>query len=219
MRSALFLSLIGALLALLGVVERGWFLLPCWFGLSFLWLGISHALGKHNPFQKRADGTIPRWTVALHLPFFCYMNAVWHGLRILSKEPAQSQVAEQLVVGRRLLESEITGEFVNYVDLTCEFSESSKARKMAGYVCFPILDAGAPSPERLKAAVRSLPPGRTCVHCAQGHGRTGLFALAFLLINGLTNTVEDGLRMLRHVRPGIDLNAQQKRCIELLARS
>jgi protein-tyrosine phosphatase len=128
-------------------------------------------------------------------------------------------VLEQLVVGRRLLDSEIAEEFVNYVDLTSEFSELSKARKMAGYVCFPILDAGAPSPDSLKAAVKSLRPGKTYVHCAQGHGRTGLFALALLLTNGLAGTPEDGLRMLRHARPGINLNRQQRRCIELLARS
>ena len=111
------------------------------------------------------------------------------------------------------------GEFDNYVDLTAEFAEPAAIRKSPAYRSFPILDGAAPSPEALRAAVAGLRPGRTFVHCAQGHGRTGLFALAVLLSSGVARSVEDGLRLLRTARPGIRLSRDQRRCIEVYAET
>jgi protein-tyrosine phosphatase len=102
-----------------------------------------------------------------------------------------------------LLPFELEDEFHNIVDLTAEFSEPPSIRSSPFYRSFPILDGGAPTPEALRAAVASLRPGRTFVHCAQSHGRTGLFALAVLLSSGVARSVEDGLRMLLAARPGI----------------
>jgi len=137
--------------------------------------------------------------------------------RFFERVPARNVVTEQLVVGRRLLASELDEEFDNYVDLTAEFAEPSDIRRSLAYRSFPILNDGAPSPEALRAAVRSLSPGRTFIHCAQGYGRTGLFSLAVLLTSGDARSVEDGLRMLKTARPGIRLNREQRRCIQLYA--
>ncbi len=52
----------------------------------------------------------------------------------------------------------------------------------------------------------------------QGHGRTGLFALAVLLSAGVTRSVEDDLRMLKAVRPGIRLSRDQHRCIQMYGK-
>ena len=84
-------------------------------------------------------------------------------------------------------------------------------------MAFPILDASAPSPEDLQAAVASLRPGKTFVHCAQGHGRTGLFAMAVLLATGEARTVEEALLRLTHIRPAIRLNGQQMDCVRAFA--
>lgn len=168
-------------------------------------------------FGKRPDGALPLWGWLIFVPMLSYMSAVWHLVRIFSREPARSVVTEQLVVGRRLLASELDGEFDNYVDLTAEFAEPSAIRRSPAYRSFPILNDAAPSPEALRAAVRSLRPGRTFIHCARGYGRTGLFALAVLLTSGVAHSVEDGLRMLRAVRPGIRLNREQHNCIQMYA--
>jgi protein-tyrosine phosphatase len=103
------------------------------------------------------------------------------------------------------------------VDLTAEFAEPLAVRLSPSYRSFPILDGSAPSPESLRAAVAGLREGRTFVHCAQGHGRTGLFALAVLLHQRVVPSVEDGLRMLTAARPGIRLNVEQRACIEKYA--
>jgi hypothetical protein len=211
------LTLLGVALIALGLIECGWFLVAVWLGCDFLVLGIAHGLNFHRVFGKQPDGRLPMWSWLLFFPLLIYTTAVWHFLRLFSREPAHNVVTEQLVVGRRLLAFELDGEFANYVDLTAEFSEPSAIRKSPSYRSFPILDGAAPRPEILRVAVASLRPGRTFIHCAQGHGRTGLFALAVLLSSGVARSVEDGLRMLTTVRPAIRLSRDQRRCIQMYA--
>jgi len=212
------LTLLGVTLVALGLVERGWFLIAAWLGCGFLILGAAHGRGAHRVFGKRADGHLPLWSWLVFFPLHIYTITVWHLIRLFSREPACGVVTEDLVVGRRLLASEFDDEFDNYVDLTAEFSEPAAIRGSPSYRSFPILDGAAPRPEALRSAVAALRPGRTFVHCAQGHGRTGLFALAVLLNSGAAGSVEDGLQMLRTVRPGIRLNRDQQRCIQLYAK-
>jgi protein-tyrosine phosphatase len=211
------LTFLGAVLILFGLMEGGWFLVAVWLGCDFLVVGVAHSRGSHRVFGKRADGTLPLWSWLVFLPLLIYTTVVWHLIRLLSREPASNPVTEQLVIGRRLLAFEARGEFDNFVDLTAEFCEPSPLRCSASYRSFPILDGGAPTPEALRAAVGSLRPGRTFVHCAQGHGRTGLFALAVLLRSGVARDVEDGLRMLSAARPAIRLSREQHRCIQAYA--
>jgi hypothetical protein len=211
------LTILGLLLIVIGVIERGWWLPSVWLGANFLALGIAHAAGAHRVLGKRSDGSLPLWSWLVFLPLYTYTTAVWYVLRILSREPAQNTVTDNLVVGRRLLPSEVDGQFDNYIDLTAEFAEPPAIRRSAAYWCFPILDGSAPDPKVLREAVDRLRPGRTFVHCAQGHGRTGLFALALLLRTGTVRTVEEGLRMLRTVRRGTSLSRTQRQCIENFA--
>jgi hypothetical protein len=212
------LTLLGIVLIVLGLVEQGWRLLAVWLGCDFLILGIAYRRGAHRVFGKRPDGSLPLWSWLLFFPLFIYTTTIWHLVRLFSREPAHSAVTEQLVVGRRLLAFELDGEYDDYVDLTAEFSESSVIRHSPSYRSFPILDGAAPTPEALHAAVSSLRVGRTFVHCAHGHGRTGLFALAVILNSGIAKSVEDGLRMMSAVRPGIRLNREQQRCIQIYAQ-
>jgi hypothetical protein len=212
------LTLIGLILIWFGLVERGWWLLPIWLGGNFLILGLAHWRSSHGIFGKRPDGTISFWRRVAFLPLLAYTAAVWHLMRICSREQAQNMVADNVVVGRRLLPPELEGEFVNYIDLTAEFAEPSAIRLLPSYSSFPILDGAAPTPYALRRAVACLRPGRTFIHCAQGHGRTGLFALAVLLTSGVVLNVEDGLRMLTTVRPAIRLNSDQQKCIQMYAK-
>ena len=216
---SLLLIFIGGVLLGLGACKQGWWLLLAWIGLSFLWLGVAHAIGWHRAFGKRSDGTLPLWSKLLHLPLLAYTSLFWHLLRLFSQRPAQTQVTEQLVIGRRLLALELKEEYVNYIDLTAEFQEPAAIRRQAGYFCFPILDASAPAPEAMRLAIDQLRPGKTYVHCAQGYGRTGLFALAMLLSSRTVKDIAEGLQMLKKLRPGIRLNAVQLRCIEAYAHT
>ena len=153
----------------------------------------------------------------IFLPLLLFTGVVWYLFRLFSRQPALNRVAEDLVIGRRLLPGEVEGEFTNYVDLTAEFAEPLVIRRLAGYRSFPILDGAAPDLGELLDVIGRLSPGRTFIHCAQRHGRTGLFALALMLKIGMVQTCEEGLEKLRSVRPGINLSAVQSRCIESVA--
>lgn len=211
------LVLVGVALVAIGVIERGWVLLAIWPGCNFLIYGVAHVFGIHRIFGKKSDGTIPFWSWLLFLPLSLYTRAVWRIACWCSREPASGAVAPDLVVGRRLLPSEVEGKFVNYIDLTAEFPEPLAIRQLDAYQCFPILDASAPDLKTLHEAVSRLRPGRTFIHCAQGHGRTGLFALSVMLNRGTAQTIEEGLEKLKAVRPGINLTKLQWKCIQNFA--
>ena len=208
------LGLLGVALIAIGPVLGGWNWCGLWPGANFLALALAHVLGAHRVFSKSSQGVVPLWNWCLFLPLLTATLAVWHLFRLGSRAPAYSIVNDELVIGRRLLAGELHEPFVNYVDLTAEFSEPIAIRRRASYRSFPILDAAAPSPEALHAVVNGLPPGRTFVHCAQGYGRTGLFALALLLKSGAAESIEEGLQILTTARPGVCLSPAQRRCIE-----
>jgi diacylglycerol kinase (ATP) len=211
------LPLLGLLLVIAGTVERGWAWLAAWLGCDLLALAYAHAKGVHRIFGKRPDGTLPLWAWLVFFPVLGYTLIVWHLHRIFSRKPPWSVITGQLVVGRRLLASELDGAFDNYVDLTAELTEPSAIRRLPAYRSFPILNDAAPSPEALRIAIQSLKPGRTFVHCGRGYHRSALFALAMLLTSGVAHSVEDGLRMLTAARPGMRLRRVQYKCIQRYA--
>ena len=213
MRYSLTFLALGAAISFLGIREGGWWNLLHWFSLSFLALAIGHAGVGPRIFAKRLNGRIPFWSKVAHLPFIVFSDCVWWIAKALSREHPTDVVSETLILGRRLGGDEIPSGFMNYVDLTAETEDPVEARESSAYVALPILDASVPSAEALHATISSLKSGATFVYCAQGHGRTGLFALALLAEHGEIHTVEEGLKILRSARPGVGLNPVQTRFI------
>jgi protein-tyrosine phosphatase len=210
MKYALTLSVLGLALVILGFQSLSFgrvFLI--WLGTNFLLLGFAHLRRMHRLFGKRVDGTLPWWSWLVFLPLHALTMLIWHAARIFSSEPPIDPVTDQLSIGRRLFSSEIPAGLANYVDLTAEFQEAETARSCTGYLAFPILDGSIPSLEALDTAISNLRPGPTLVHCAQGHGRTGLFTLALLLKSDVIGDVDEGLELLGKIRPALRLNADQ----------
>jgi protein-tyrosine phosphatase len=195
----------------------GPWLFGLWLAMDFLLLGLAHARGWNRIFGKRADGTLSIWSWLVYGPLLLFSHAVWHVLRNVSREPVVQEVAPQMSAGRRLLGHELPGPFDNLVDLTSEFAEPSQLRQLAGYVSFPMLDGAAVDPQDLLAVIRRLRPGTTFVHCAQGHGRTGLFCAALLLERHLAANPAAALEQLQSVRPGIRLSRHQRSCLDRFA--
>jgi hypothetical protein len=165
------LTLLGLMLIAVGLLARGWLLLAVWLGSDFLLLGIAHAFGAHQIFGKRPDGGLPIWSWLIYLPLFLFSGAVWHSVRLISREPALNTVTKDLVVGRRLLAGELNEEFANCIDLTAEFAEPEAIRRSVAYLSFPILDGSAPDPKALRDFLDRLRPGKTFVHYACGRRR------------------------------------------------
>ncbi|HEY1120513.1 MAG TPA: hypothetical protein VGE67_02900 [Haloferula sp.] len=187
--------------------EVRWLLL--WSALSFGMVAMGYAGIGPRVFGKSRDGRIPLPLKLLNLPYLVYTWAVWHLCRLLSREASFNQINDELVIGRRLLAKEAPEGFDHYVDLTAEFEEPAAIRARPGYRCLPILDASVPSLGELRSVVENAAAGRAFVHCAQGHGRTGLFALALLLHRKRVETIEEGVGLLQSLRPAVKLNRKQ----------
>jgi hypothetical protein len=55
---------------------------------------------------------------------------------------------------------------------------------------------------------------RMFIHSAQGHGRTGMLAVALLLEKGSSDSVEQALNMLQARRPKLRVNSAQRQFLE-----
>lgn len=209
MKYAITLGLMSILLFAGSILYPGARWLWIWSALSFGSVALGYAGLGPRVFGKGHDGRISFPLKILNFPYLAYTWMVWHLCRLISREPAFNVIDNDLVIGRRLLAGEAPEGFDHYVDLTAEFEEPAPIRERAGYRCFPILDASVPSFAELRGAVEETSSGRAFVHCAQGHGRTGLFALALLLRRGSVQSVDEGVSVLRKLRPAVKLNQKQ----------
>jgi protein-tyrosine phosphatase len=211
MKYGITFLLLGAALILQGMLRQGghWFLL--WPGVSFTAVGLGYVRLGAAVFGKRPDGTLPWYTVVVLLPYFVLSWTIWHIVRLTSGEPCWHEACPGVFVGRRALPRELPNGVGLIVDLTAEFSEPRKVREGRDYICFPVLDASATSEEAAAQTVMQIAshPGAVYIHCAQGHGRTGMFAAAVLVAKGLAVDTDDAVARLRAVRPGIAMNRRQ----------
>lgn len=210
-------ALLGLGLAFVGVTHGGsaWVLL--WLGVGFLLLAFAQAKKSPAILGKRASGTLAPWSWALFLPLHLYTLGIWHLYRLINREAATHSITPTLIIGRRLLAKEIPPGLANYIDLTAEFTEPATCRAHPGYQTFPILDASTPDADRLQELFGRLRPGPTYIHCAQGHGRTGLVAASYLLFTGQAQTTKQAVEMLRSARPGLRLNNGQSKFVDAFA--
>jgi hypothetical protein len=205
-----------AIALLIFALRGGWRLLVFWPALSFGIVSIAYLTEDARWFGKRRDGARSWLATILLLPYLLYVHCVWMLQIAISREPAISFVNSSLAVSRRLLPGELPASVERVCDLTCEFVDPICVRSKPGYCCHPILDAGACSAAELVDLARELPPsnnGTLLIHCANGHGRTGMFAAVWLLTHEIVTTPDDAIKMLKDARPGIGLRARQRRLV------
>jgi len=209
--------MVGLELLLLAAQQR--FLLPIliWPATSFLVAAAIYFARQPRWFGKQPTGQLNWVSTFVLLPFLMAVWSVWHAVRRLSREPAIHQIGVNLSLGRRLLSHELPAHMDMVVDLTCEFREPLPFPNHARYYSFPILDAGAPRPAELLNLVQFLAqqPGHLFIHCAQGHGRSGLVATTLLIYRQEVSSLDEALNRIRAQRPGVRLNRTQMQCAEL----
>lgn len=194
----------------------GWTWVLLWLGVNMLLLSLAYVRHDAGIFGKRPAGTLAPSRVVIFLPYLLFTWAVWHLCRLLP-EPAVQRINDKLSIGRRLLPGELPAGVDVILDLTAEFIEPAAVRKAARYISLPTLDATAPAPAALTTAIASLRPDEhVFIHCAQGHGRTALAAIALLLHRGEAKDIADGLRLLKSIRPSVALAPSQWQCLERL---
>lgn len=151
----------------------------------------------------------------LFLPWLLLTRFVWHLSLLLLPESPTHLITSKLSVGRRLLPQELPNEIELVVDLTSEFEEPAGICERVDYLALPILDASAPEPRELLASMEAIDLSKhVLVHCAQGHGRTGLVAAVVLMMRGQARNADEALATLRGIRPGIGLSHVQMECLQ-----
>lgn len=216
MKYALLNGLLGVSLIAYGVLLSGSAWLLVWFGLCFIAVGMAYAKNLPLIYGKRPDGTLPLWSWILFLPLHLYAGLIWHVLRLFSREPVFAMVTDGVLVGRRVLSHELPDTVRTVIDLTAEFREPSGIVSGREYRSFPILDASTPDEGALRAFIGSLPTTPVFIHCAQGHGRTGLFTLAYLVSRGICSSLNEAKALLATARPRLQLNDEQERFLRRL---
>jgi protein-tyrosine phosphatase len=114
-----------------------------------------------------------------------------------------------LFIGRRTLN--VPDTIKSVIDLTCEFEEYGRLVKDKSYFSFPILDACPPDNIDFKEVLDKIArlPKPVYIHCAEGHGRTGMVAAGLLLYEQNAKTIDEAINLIQSVRPKVKLQKAQ----------
>ena len=190
-------------------------LLLWWPSVSFAVVAAAYAGLGPRVFGKRSDGTLHPLNTVLLLPYLVVTWSLWHLSRLLRREAPYHLLTERIYIGRRLLPREYPADIDTVVDLTCEFAEPSDVRNGRTYRVLPILDATTPGQDALATLLNEVSGtrGGVYIHCAEGHGRTGLVAAALLLLLDDAKEPNEAMALVRDRRPKARLNELQKRAV------
>lgn len=210
MKYGILFSTVAVLLAMAAFTQGSWFLLLLWPTMSFAIVASGYIRFGPRVYGKSRSGVLSSINTLFLLPFLLNLWAVWYAVRVFRREHAFDQLTEHIYIGRRLMGHEFPKNIDHVIDLTCEFTEPKELRSV-NYVSCQILDGFVPSPPQLQSWVADAArlSGNIYIHCAEGHGRTGLFAAALLLQRGDFNTAEDALNYVKSKRPRVRLGKRQ----------
>lgn len=197
----------------------GWAaVVPGYLAFSFFLFAIANLGAGPGLLGKRPDGRRAWWAWVLFAPFFLLGELSFLLYRLTSRRPLYSPVLPNLCLGRRMTRKEASEanhpRWSAVLDLTAEFPENAVYRGLAQYRCIPTLDGTSLTLEELESAVGWLREqtgrGPVLVHCALGHGRSGMVVAAYLLTCKAAATPADAMAFIRRVRPSARLHREQR---------
>lgn len=201
-----------------------WGVLLLWPALSLGIVGAAY-FGVGPGIFGKTNGVIPWSTVWALGP--CLFGQHLSRLYYRSQCRPWDQVTPRVWIGRVLNEREAVRAVEEGVtaalDLTAEFS-APKAFRAGRYRNLPILDLTAPTPEQLNEIARFISEqsatGIVYVHCKIGYSRSAAAVIAWLLASGQVSSAEEGIAVLRAVRPSIVIRPEIRQALaEFEARS
>lgn len=208
-------GIISILLAVSAVANGTWSLILLWPAISFGIVSSGYLFLGAKVFGKLPTGRMAIGNQVLLLPFLVSTWISWHAIRLISREQPFHQLTDNIVVGRRLFSSELPDGIMHVVDLTCELSEPEKLCSKS-YFSFPILDGATPAREFMLDWVEQVArlTGKVYIHCAEGHGRTGMFTAILLTKTAGFKTPAEAIAFIQSKRPLVRLNSRQLAFVE-----
>ncbi len=185
-----------------------------WLALSFAAICAAYAGIGPRLLGKQRGGSISLVAGLLWLPYFLFTWGLWYAARLLKRKPHAHEIIPGLWLGAWPdTEARLPKETALVVDLTAEFPR--KGRR-CDYLCFPTLDADAPTVDALKTAVAAIQAssGTVYVHCAAGHGRSATVVAAVLIERGLATDVNSAEKYMQAIRPGVRLTSPQRQLLQ-----
>lgn len=184
------------------------------WGAWLLWPALSVAIFAAAYFKlgpaifRKMDGVVP-WSAFWALGP-CLLGQHLSRVYYQRQCRAWDQVTPNVWIGRVLSEREasraVQAGVTAVLDLTAEFSAAKSFRALC-YRNVPILDLTAPTSEQLDEIARFIAgqseSGVVYVHCKIGYSRSAAAVIAWLLASGKVGSVEEGIALLRRVRPSI----------------
>ena len=212
MKYGLFFSLMAAGLFSEAYIHGGWFWLMIWPALCFGNIATGYWGRGAKVFGKHPDGTLNRMLFCVNLPYLLCIWMLWYVASSLSRENPHDDLCNGILIGRLPSGNELSDSISLVVDLTAEFIERKGVLQGREDSALPILDGSIPSPDAFSDLVKNIANwnGDVYIHCAQGHGRTGLVAAAMLIAKGITNDVDEAIAIVQSRRPGVALSGRQR---------
>jgi protein-tyrosine phosphatase len=216
-----FLVIAGVLVYAAVAVRGHAFAWVAWWLAAVLFAGwVVYLVSAPGAFMKRRDGTLPWYAWVVWAPLFIWQWIGHEFVRAFQKEPVANEVAPGVWVGRRPRARELPPGIAIVVDLCAEMAVAPGVKTDRDYLTIPTLDARAPTPAQIAAAVDQVLAARgpAFIHCAFGHGRSATVAAAVLVRRG-DNTLDDVEARMKAIRPRIGLNAHQRAALAAATRS
>jgi protein-tyrosine phosphatase len=220
MKYGFYFLAVGVAMTWQALIHRGWCWLLLWPASSFSVVASAYIAIGPRIIGKKSNGTLAWYSIIVLLPYLLFTWISWHILRLINNERPCNEVSPNLIIGRRLHANDLPGEINLVIDLTSEFIEPRGVRTGRAYFCVPMLDGAVPSEADLVRAMTAAneSQGPVYIHCAQGHGRSGLVAAAVLLSQGRSANADDAIRSLKAARPKVHLNKRQMQFLRMMCQ-
>jgi hypothetical protein len=196
-----------AFLVLLGAMFWPWGVLLIWPAIALGIVSIAYFRAGPIVFHK-TEGKLPWSTRFVLAPCLLgqYLSLLYYRRQCRAWDKVTPQVWIGGKLGRRSAKKALRSGVVSVLDLSAEFSEAKRFRKI-NYRNIPVLDLTAPTQAQLVEMSEFIGNhsrnAAVYIHCKIGYSRSAAAVTAYLIMSGKAKTAEEAFAMIRRVRPSV----------------
>ena len=208
----------------------GWFVLM-WPTSNLIILGLAYVFdgscGVRMLGKSKTTGNVSVVSTLFFFPYLLGLFVFWRIKHLYKGESVCDEVAEGVWVGRYPLCVDVGDKrfaqrpLTHAVDLTAEFPSRPAFHGKLTYLCAPSLDFLLADPKELLSCAqvivqsyRENSKSTVYIHCANGHGRSGLFAAIVLVMRGDCLCLDEARNMMKLRRSVLHWQRHQEKVAE-----